>query len=128
MSYLVDTDWLIDAQIGEPAAVSLLARLRDEGLAVSIFSYGELFEGAIGASDPETQFDRFRSFLSRFAVVPLNEAIMEVFARTRANLRRGGQLLPDMVLLIASTAIHHDLTLVTRNVRHFRRIPELRLL
>jgi hypothetical protein len=35
VSYLVDSDWLIDAFIGVPAAVNLLARFRTEGLAVS---------------------------------------------------------------------------------------------
>lgn len=127
MSYLVDSDWLIDAFIGVPAAVSVLARLRTEGLAVSIISYGELFEGAIGAPDPQTELDRFRTFLARLTLVPLSDPIMEVFARTRADLRRTGRLIPDLDLLIAATAMHHDLTLLTRNVRHFGRIPELRL-
>ena len=127
MSYLVDSDWLIDAFLGVPAAVNLLARLRGEGLAVSIISYGEIFEGAIGAPDPATELARFRRFLARVALLPLDDAIMERFARTRAELRRRGQLIPDLDLLIAATAVNHDLTLLTRNVRHFNRIPELRL-
>jgi len=36
VSHLVDSDWLIDAFIGIPADVNLLAQLRSEGLAVSI--------------------------------------------------------------------------------------------
>jgi predicted nucleic acid-binding protein len=32
----------------------------------------------------------------------------------------------ELDLLIAATAVHHDLILMTRNVRHFARIPELR--
>lgn len=52
---------------------------------------------------------------------------MERFAGIRGDLRRRGQLIPDLDLLIAATALHHDLTLLTRNVRHFDRIPELRL-
>jgi predicted nucleic acid-binding protein len=32
-----------------------------------------------------------------------------------------------MDLLIAATAVHHGLTLVTRNLRHFQRIPNLQL-
>lgn len=47
MSYLVDSDWLIDAFVGAPSAVDRLDRLREDGLAVSIISYGELFEGAL---------------------------------------------------------------------------------
>ena len=127
MSYLVDSDWLIDAFLGVPAAVNLLARLRDDGLAVSIVSYGELFEGAIGAPDPAAELARFRRFLGRLALLPLDDAVMERFAYIRAELRRRGQLIPDLDLLIAATALHHDLTLLTRNVRHFNRIPKLRL-
>jgi tRNA(fMet)-specific endonuclease VapC len=125
--YLVDSDWLIDAFLGVPTAVNLLARLRGEGLAVSIISYGELFEGAIGAPDPAAELARFRRFLARLAVLPLDDAVMERFARIRAELRRRGQLIPDLDLLIAATAMQHDLALLTRNIRHFNRIPELKL-
>ncbi len=127
MRYLVDSDWLIDAFMDVPTAVNLLARLREEGLAVSIISYGELFEGVIGAPDPATELAHFRRFLARLALLELDDAIMERFARIRAELRRRGQLIPDLDLLIAATAMHHDLTLLTRNVRHFDRIPQLRL-
>jgi predicted nucleic acid-binding protein len=58
-------------------------------------------------------------------MVPLTDPVMETFARIRADLRRGGRLISDLDLLIAATAIHHDLTLITRNVRHFERIPAL---
>jgi tRNA(fMet)-specific endonuclease VapC len=124
--FLVDSDWLIDAIRGVPAAVDLLAGLRDDGLAVCIVSYGEIFEGAVGAPDPEAEMARFRRFLDGLALLPLDDAVMERFAFIRADLRRRGQLIPDLDLLIAATALHHDLTLLTRNVRHFDRIPELR--
>jgi predicted nucleic acid-binding protein len=127
VSYLVDSDWLIDALIGVPAAVSLLARLRTEGLAVSIISYGELVEGTIGAADPQAELERVHTLLAPYPLVPLSRPIMETFARSRVDLRRAGRLIPDLDLLIAATAIDHDLTLVTRNVRHFGRIPAVRL-
>lgn len=126
MRYLVDSDWLIDAVRGVPTAVDLLAGLRGEGLAVSIVSYGELFEGAVGAPDPAAELARFRRFLDGLALLELDDAVMERFAFIRADLRRRGQPIPDLDLLIAATALHHDLTLLTRNVRHFDRIPELR--
>lgn len=127
MSYLVDSDWLIDAFIGVPTAVKVLAHLHDEGLAVSVISYGELFEGALGAPDSLAELARFRRFLGRLTLLTLDDATMEHFAIIRADLRRRGQLIPDLDLLIAATAIQHDLILVTRNVRHFARLPELQL-
>ena len=127
LTYLVDTDWVIDAYIGTPASVRVLDRLSDDGLGVSIISSGELFEGAFGFPDPQARLAQFRVLLNRFTTIPLSDPIMEVFARTRARLRRSGQLIPDMDLLIAATALNHDLTLVTRNRRHFDRIPDLTL-
>lgn len=44
-----------------------------------------------------------------------------------AELEEGDDILPDADLQIAATAIYHDLELVSGNVRHFHRIPNLRL-
>ena len=45
----------------------------------------------------------------------------------RASLRQHGHLIPDMDVFIAATALEHDLALITRNTRHFERIPDLQL-
>jgi toxin FitB len=60
-------------------------------------------------------------------VLPLNRTIMRRFARLRGASRQQGQGLPDADLLIAATALNHGLTLVTRNRRHFQRVPQLTL-
>lgn len=127
MSYLADTDYLIDAAAGTPAAVRTLLELADQGIAVSVVSLGELFEGAYGAADPPRLLAGYRQFLAPYPVLPLTDPIMESFATARARLRRAGLLIPDFDLLIAATAIHHDLALLTRNRRHFARLPDLKL-
>jgi tRNA(fMet)-specific endonuclease VapC len=126
-TYLVDTDWLIDAIVGVPAARALLDRLSDDGLAVSIVSLGELFEGVHLSPDPAGHVASLKGFLTGYTVLNLSEPIMEVFGRLRADLRRQGKLIPDLDLLIAATTLVHGLTLLTRNVRHFARIPDLQL-
>ncbi len=50
---------------------------------------------------------------------------MKRFARIRGQLRATGQIIGDTDILIAATAIHHGLTLVTRNRRHYDRVPSL---
>jgi len=53
---------------------------------------------------------------------------MERFAIIRGQLsRHGRRQIGDMDLLIAATAIHHELTLLTRNLRHFDMVPCLRI-
>ena len=127
MRHLVDSDYLIDALVGAPASVRVLERLSDEALDGSIVSYGKIIEGAFGAPDPATRLEHFRTFLDRFAVVPLSGPIFEIFARTREQLRDTGPLIPDLDLLIVATAVRHGVTLLTRNVRHSERIPGLTL-
>ena len=127
MRYLEDTDFLIDASGGNTSAVRTLYQLSDQGVAVSIVSHGELFEGAYGFPDPLPVLANYRLFLATYQQLPLTDRIMEVFARIRADLRRQGRLIPDLDLLIGATAIHDDLALLTRNLRHFQRVPDLTL-
>jgi tRNA(fMet)-specific endonuclease VapC len=95
-------------------------------LAISVIAYGEIIEGAHNSPQPLSHLTALREFLSGFDILPIDEATMEYFAEYRSRLRRQGMLIPDMDLLIASTASRFDLILLTRNQRHFRRIPELR--
>lgn len=125
--YLLDTDWLIDALAGRPRALSALEDLAREGLAMSIVSLGEVYEGAFAFPDPQRHIEGLREFLSGFAILGLTDPIMEVFGRERCRLRAAGQLIPDMDLLIAATALHQGLTVLTRNVRHFERVEGLAL-
>ena len=127
MRYLIDSDWLIDATTGRPGAQRALSSLSIDGLAVSILTVAELYEGAFGTLDPSHTLAGMREFLSDYAVLFISDSIAERFARERADLRRQGRLIPDVDLLIAATALTHDLTLLTRNVRHFARIPGLRI-
>lgn len=50
--YLVDTDWIIDHLSGATAVTKRLAELRPAGLAVSIISLAELYEGIHYSRDP----------------------------------------------------------------------------
>jgi predicted nucleic acid-binding protein len=127
VKYLVDSDWVADWLYGAKSAVQLLTSLRHDGLAISVITYGEIYEGIHFGHDPMRSLQLFRNFLRRTSVLGLNRPIMQRFAIVRGSLRRQGQLNGDADLLIAATALHHDLTLLTRNARHFQRVPELKL-
>jgi tRNA(fMet)-specific endonuclease VapC len=126
-AFLIDTDWIIDCLHGRSEAVDLLMALAADGLAVSLMTYGELYQGAYYARDPDAALHGLRAFLRGKHLLPLNRAIIERFGVIRGDLRRYGLTVGDFDLLIAATALHHDLTLVTRNHRHFSRVPGLRL-
>jgi len=125
--YLLDTDWIIQALAGREPAVRTLRNLAGSQVYASLITVGELYERAFVSANPQAHIASFRLFMAPYRHLGLSEPIMERFAETRASLRRRGQLLPDFDLLIAATALHHDLTVLTFNLRHFQRIPDLKI-
>ena len=59
--------------------------------------------------------------------LPLTFAIADHYADVRRVLRPAGQLIGDVDLLIAATAIHHKLTIVTAD-SDYQRVAGLQLL
>lgn len=127
VTILVDSDRVIDALSGRATAPALLAGLRDQGLAVSSITIGEVLDGTYRTTDTVASLVAYRRFLARFAVLDVTDVVADTFAFLRAGLRKQGNLIPDLDLLIAATALVHDLALLTRNERHFARVPGLRL-
>lgn len=127
MSYLLDTDWIINVLRGVPQDSHEVERIRSAGIAISLDSIGELCEGVAASPNPGTESALIDAFLTSFPIVPLETAILRRFGALRYGLRRQGLLLPDLDLLIAATAISNDLILMTHNLRHFARIPDLQV-
>jgi predicted nucleic acid-binding protein len=130
MTYLLDTDWLVDYLDGVAAAQSLVTALLSDGIAVSIITYMEIYEGIERSATPREDERAFRALLSGVDVIPFNRTVARQAARLRAQLR---PRYPSRVrrrtldLLIAATAIVYDLTLVSRNRDDYRVIPGLKL-
>lgn len=123
--YLLDTDWVIQALANREPAAHTLYMLKGSQVRVSVVSIGEVYEGAFNSVNPRAHLARMRRFLDAYPALPISEAIMERFAEIRAFLRRQGQFIADFDILIAATAIHYGLTLLTFNLRHFQRVPDL---
>jgi predicted nucleic acid-binding protein len=127
VKYLVDSDVVADWLQGKSKAVTLLTSLNFDELAISLITYGEIYEGVLYARDMEHAEQVFRRFCRNITILPVNQIIMRHFGRLRGQLRIAGNVIPDFDLLIAATAIHYDLALVTRNTRHFDRVTGLSL-
>ncbi len=127
MSYLLDADFSIQALAGRLRATTAINMLASSGISISLITVGEIYEGAFGSPNPQAHLDTFRRFLSPYRILNLNEPIMERFAETRAYLRRRGEIISDADIIIGATALHYDLTILTFNLRHLRRIPDVRV-
>ncbi len=125
--YLLDADWIIQALANRQPAVGTLERVAGSRVYVSYITAGEIYERAFTYANPQAHLVSFRHFLSPYRLLGLNDPIVERFAELRAFLRKHGQLVSDFDLLVGATALHHDLTVLTFNRRHFERIPDLKL-
>ncbi len=127
MTYLVDSDWVADYLKGRSPAVRLLDSLFAEGLAISIITYAEVLEGIYYGDDPVAYEAVLQHFLHATPVLGVTRRVAQRYARISGELRARGLLIPPPDLFIAATALEHRRILVTRNRRHFERIPDLQL-
>ncbi len=108
---------------------SLAERLRrhaSDPLFTSCIRVMELRHGAMRRTDHGSLWARIQEeILSRVEVlgVGLDEAV--VAGDTMAHLWARGQVIDVEDVLIGATAVERNLTVVTNNVDHFRRIPRL---
>jgi tRNA(fMet)-specific endonuclease VapC len=127
MRYLLDTNQIVHYLRQEQRVVDDLQSRKQEGLAVSVISVAELYEGVFRAIDPEAAEQVLRNFLSEVTVLPVDEEIGRVFGQERARLRQVGLIMSDLDLLIAATALHNDLTLLTAD-QAFDRVQDLNVI
>ena len=126
--YLIDTDWTVSFLTGHMPTVERLRDMRSEGVALSIISLAELYEGVTYSRDPARSEQRLTDFLETVTLLGIDEDTCKLFGRERGRLRTGGKLIGDFDLLIGATALQHDLTLLTNNRRHFEAVEGLRLI
>ena len=117
---------MLDYLNGREHAIAALDR-ELESLAISVITYGEVYEGILAGENTQQQAEAFEDFLDGPALLLVDQRVAHTWARLRGALRTGGHPLPDADLLIAATAITHDAMLITGNRKHFERIPGLQL-
>ena len=127
MRYLVDTDWVIHYLNGHPAIVARIQTLSSEGIAMSVISLAELYEGVFYSRNPQKSEQALQDFVRGIELLGIDEEITRVFGRERGKLRAEGKTVGDFDLLIGATALQRGRTLLTNNRRHFELIEKLRI-
>lgn len=120
-------DLLRGGRRAEPA-LARLDELGAEELGVSIHVVCELSAGVELSADPARERARMRSLVQPLALAVPDEEFPQVYGELLATLRRRGERIATMDLLIATAAIRDEAPLVTRNVKDFERVPGLHVL
>lgn len=124
MSYLLDTNVVSETIRREPnkAVIAWLDQVPGEALFVSVLTLGEIRKGVEALPDRSRRgklsiwidHELPRWFEER--ILPVDLAVADRWGRLLAEVRRPA---PTIDSLLAATALHHDLRLVTHNVKDF---------
>jgi len=125
--FLLDTN-IVSFHIREssPGLRRRLRRVDASAVALSVVTEMEIRYGL--ARNPGLRIaDLIETFLSGITIVPLDSGVAHAYAKVRADLESRGTPIGPLDLMIGAHALSIGATLVTSNVKEFRRIRGLRV-
>ncbi len=129
MPYLIDTDLVIDHLANITETNQLLEKLAPEGIAISIITYMEAYQGVVRSPNVKEARAKFQIFRRSLPVLPFSLSVAKRCAALREQLKHEQKRVKSRALdlINAAIALEHDLILVTRNTEDYKDIPGLHL-
>lgn len=128
MIYLWDTETCIYYLNGNQHIRQTVRNVGLTTIATTIVTIAELKFGAFHSPCVAENLARIASLQQKIRVLSdFSDPIATVFAENKARLKKQGLLIGDFDLVIASFALHLGLIVVTNNVAHFQRVPNIRI-
>lgn len=124
--YLLDTNTLIYFFKGMGEVAKKMFLQSPNSIAVSSIVVYELEVGIAKSTNPTKRMEQLSQLLEQINIIDFTQREAKESAKIRVELEKLGTPIGAMDLLIAGTAVAHNLTLVTRNLKEFERIPNLK--
>lgn len=128
MSYLLDTCVVSDFVKGEENTLKRLKSSSPGDVFISSITVMEVNYGL--AVNPQRAVKiqaLLETFLSSITILPFGSEAAEQAAQIRSILKTAGTPIGAYDVLIAATALTHNLIIVTSNIREFQRVPDLKI-
>jgi len=126
--YLLDTNVCVELLRGRSRRIlSRLRRFPGDIGGVSSITVAELRYGAAKSADPAKHERSVNEFLVPLVIFPFEELAAQKYGEVRTELERRGRPIGSLDMLIAAHALSLDATLITGNLREFRRVAGLRV-
>lgn len=127
LKYLIDTNIVIYTMKNRPQHVKQRFEKHHGRMGISTVTLGELVFGAEHSQQVERNLADIEALVARLEVLPFDTGAAYHFGQIRAALYRAGKPIGPYDMMIAGQAIASGLTLVTNNVKEFKRVPGLML-
>lgn len=126
--YLLDTNICIFAIKRKPETVfKRLYEFLKDGIYISVLTVAELEFGVANSSFPEKNRIALLEFLSIFNILPFDDKDAIQYGLIKSKLRKSGNIIGPIDLLLAAQSVSKKLILVTNNVREFQRVETIRI-
>lgn len=126
MAYLLDTCVVSDFVKGEKNTLKRLKSTSKTEIAISSITVMEVKYGL--AMNPQRALKIqpvIETFLNSITILPFGLLEAEQAAQIRNFLKQAGSPIGAYDVLIAATALIHNNTVITSNIREFQRVPNL---
>ena len=126
--YLLDTNICIYAIKKKPILV--LEQIKEKskfGIYISALTVAELEYGIENSAKIEENRVSLLKYLSLFKILSFDDRDAIPYGKLKAKLRKDGQIIGPIDMLLAAQALSKDLIFVTNNIKEFRRIENLKL-
>lgn len=125
--WVLDTNTLIYFFKGEGRVAERMLARAPQDIGIPAIVLYELQVGIAKSASPEKRSEQLAELTSVVQVLPFHQREAKAAAEIRATLESKGQPIGPCDTLIAGTALAHGSILVSRNIREFGRVDQLRL-
>lgn len=124
--YLLDTNICIYFIKGLYTLDKKIESVRPENCFISEITVTELKFGVENSKHPNENRIVLTDFLEGIKIIPIFNSL-DHYAKEKVRLKKAGKTIDDFDLLIGSTAVTNNLTVVTNNRKHFDRIKDIKI-
>lgn len=121
--YLLDTNIIIALFAGDESVMASLGRAAQ--VFIPSIALGELHYGARKSGRSQQNLERIEALISSSIIIDCDTQTARCYGEVKNRLRIKGRPLPENDVWIASLAIQHGLTLITRDA-HFQQVEDLK--
>lgn len=126
--YLLDTNNCIFAVKRRPAKVLELIKQRSkDGVYISSLTVAELEFGVQNSEREEQNRIALLKFLSIFNILDFDDSDAIDYGKLKVDLRKRGEIIGPIDMLLAAQAINKEMVFVTNNVKEFKRVKRLKI-
>ena len=127
MEFCLDTNVIIELFRGNEEVRKKLEKIQNN-YCVTPLVVSELFKGAFLKDNSKLAVKQVEDFVENAGIIGFNIEAAKLFGEKYSELKKKGKMTQEIDLMTGCIALVHNSTIVTRNIKHFENISELKVI